>query len=122
MTSAMMQTAPPAPATRKIVRVRCCRVEQIAVGMGSAFDIEGRSIAVFRTRTGAILAVDNECPHGGGPLADGILAGEQVVCPLHAFRFKLDTGASEQEGVCNLNVYPAEVRDGWVFIRVPVVP
>src|SRR5690606_4885465 len=110
MTSAMMQAAPSAPATRKIARVRCCRTEQIAVGMGLALDIEGRSIAVFRTRTGAVLAVDNECPHGGGPLADGILAGGRVVCPLHAFRFKLDTGECEHEGVCNVNVYPVDIH------------
>jgi len=117
----MFQAAAPTEA-RSTARVRCCRIEQIALGMGRAFEIEGRSVAVFRTRGGTVLAADNECPHRGGPLADGILAGGQIVCPLHAFRFNLSTGACDQDGACELNLYPVEIHEGWIFIRVPAVP
>jgi nitrite reductase (NADH) small subunit len=49
-----------------------------------------------------------------------MLAGEQVVCPLHAFRFEADTGACDQPGVCAVATYPVEVIDGFVRVGVPV--
>ena len=69
--------------------------------------------------TGQVFAVDGVCPHKGGPLADGMLVGDQVVCPLHAFRFDAATGACDQPGVCAIATYPVEVRDGAVFVTVP---
>ena len=39
------------------------------------------------------LAVDNQCPHQSGPLCDGIVAGDAVVCPLHQWKVNLETGA-----------------------------
>ena len=51
-------------------------------GWAGRFRSADKLIAVFRTRTGKVFAVDGVCPHKGGPLADGMLAGEQVVCPL----------------------------------------
>jgi nitrite reductase (NADH) small subunit len=76
---------------------------------------------VFRTRTGKVFAVANECPHRGGPLADGMLAGEQVVCPMHAFRYDAGSGACDQSGVCAVATYAVEVTaDGLVRVGVPV--
>ena len=40
-------------------------------------------VAVFRTATDAVYALDNRCPHKGGPLAEGIVHGTSVTCPLH---------------------------------------
>jgi nitrite reductase (NADH) small subunit len=64
----------------------------IPPGEGRVFEIEGRRIAVFRTRQGALFATQAECPHRQGPLADGLVGGGHVVCPLHGFRFDLRTG------------------------------
>ena len=68
-------------------------VDRIPLGEGRSFAIEGRIVAVFRTRAGAVYATQGECPHKKGPLADGIVAGTRVVCPLHAQAFDLATGA-----------------------------
>lgn len=67
-------------------------VEQIPLGEGRVFEVEGRSIAVFRTRQGEVYATQAACPHKQGPLADGIIGGAQIVCPLHAYKFDLATG------------------------------
>ena len=75
---------------------------------------------MFRTRAGKVFAVANECPHKGGPLADGMLAGDQVVCPMHTFRFDAATGGCDQPGECAVATYPVEVADG--FVRVGVAP
>lgn len=51
-------------------------------------------IAVFRTFDGRVFALDDRCPHKGGPLSDGIVHGHQVTCPLHGLVIGLDTGAA----------------------------
>jgi nitrite reductase (NADH) small subunit len=49
-----------------------------------------------------------------------MLVGEQVVCPLHAFRFDLHTGQCEQSQVCPVPTYPVEITpEGWVRIGIP---
>ncbi|MGK3986868.1 Rieske 2Fe-2S domain-containing protein [Sorangium sp. So ce136] len=65
---------------------------QIPVGEGRAFHVGGREVAVFRTRAGELFAVQARCPHKGGPLADGILGGKDIQCPLHGIAFDLSTG------------------------------
>ncbi|MDE2788724.1 MAG: FAD-dependent oxidoreductase [Chloroflexota bacterium] len=59
---------------------------QIPLGEGRRFDIDGVGIAVFRSRRGRVYAAQAECPHRAGPLADGLLGGEALICPLHNFR------------------------------------
>ena len=86
---------------------------------GKTVTIGGRRVAVFRTADG-FHAIGASCPHKGGPLADGMLIGEQVVCPLHAFRFDGTSGECDQAHVCAIEAFPAEVRDGTVFVTVPL--
>jgi nitrite reductase (NADH) small subunit len=106
--------------TALTVTVRVCVLDDIATGLGRAFEVGGRSLALFRNRGGQVFAVDGVCPHKGGPLADGMLAGDQVVCPLHAFRFHGTSGECDQPNVCGIESYPVEVRDGAIFVTVPV--
>ena len=40
-------------------------------------------VAVFRTADDAVFAIDDACPHKGGPLSEGIVHGHSVTCPLH---------------------------------------
>jgi len=96
-----------------------CELHELPIGLGRAFRIGEQSVAVFRTRTGKVFAVANECPHKGGPLADGMLAGEQVVCPMHTFRFDSKSGECDQPGVCAVATFPIEVIDG--FVRIGIV-
>jgi nitrite reductase (NADH) small subunit len=97
-----------------------CDLNEVPIGLGRAFRVGERNIAVFRSRAGRVYAVDNACPHRGGPLADGMLVGEQVVCPLHTFKFHGTTGACDQPNVCPVGTYPAEVVDGTVRLSLPM--
>ena len=99
-------------------RVALCQLDELPVGLGRAFEIDGMPLAVFRTRAGRIFAVDGICPHKGASLADGMLAGESVVCPYHAFRFDSDTGECDQAGTCEIATYPVEVTDDGVFVTI----
>ncbi len=99
--------------------VRVCTLEELPVGLGRAFSIGGRTLAFFRTRAGRVFAVNNRCPHKGGPLAEGMLAGDSVVCPLHAFRFELGTGDCDQPGTCPVQAYPVTLENDEVFVFLP---
>lgn len=67
-------------------------------------------MAVFRARTGRVFAVQAECPHRGGPLADGLLGGTTLICPLHAWKFDLASGEA-LNGECGLRTFPVRVDE-----------
>ncbi len=103
-----------------LTRVEVCKLDDLPLGLGRAFAVGGRRLAVFRDRGGEVYAVAAQCPHKAGPLADGMLVNGQVVCPLHAARFDGRTGECDQPGLCGqVQAYPAEVRDGAVVVTVP---
>lgn len=49
-------------------------------------------IALFRTESDNVFALRDKCPHKGGALSQGIVHGEKVTCPLHAWNIDLTTG------------------------------
>jgi nitrite reductase (NADH) small subunit len=69
-------------------------VDQIPYGEGRAFDVGGEQVAVFRLRDGSLRALSAVCSHRGGPIADGQIDHDIVLCPLHLNAFDLDTGCS----------------------------
>jgi len=72
-------------------------------------------LALFNIGDG-FLAVDNRCPHKQGPLADGIVAGKSVFCPLHSWKISLETGCALAGGTGVVRTYPVRVADGKVYI------
>jgi nitrite reductase (NADH) small subunit len=85
-------------------------LHSIPEGEGRAFQLCDDRVAVFRTRSGAVFAVQAECPHRGGPLSDGLTGGTTVICPLHSWKFDLETGAAVDKE-CVLRTYAAKVDD-----------
>ncbi|HLD85655.1 MAG TPA: non-heme iron oxygenase ferredoxin subunit [archaeon] len=73
--------------------VRVAAVNEIKPGEGKVLDASGREIALFNI-DGNFHAIDNICPHRGGPLGEGMLDGCVVACPLHGWRFNVETGSS----------------------------
>jgi nitrite reductase (NADH) small subunit len=71
--------------------IRLGSADEIPMLEGRSVLVGGRRVAVFRTPDG-FRAIDHVCPHAGGPLADGIVADRCVTCPLHGWRFDLETG------------------------------
>ena len=81
-------------------RMYACRVDDVPLGEGRAITLDGRRIAIFRSAAGW-FALDAACPHRGGPLADGIVCDNAVICPLHDRRYDLASGTAlnADEGV-----------------------
>jgi nitrite reductase/ring-hydroxylating ferredoxin subunit len=91
----------------------------LPVGEGRAYTAGDELVAVFRLRGGELRAVSAVCPHAGGPIADGIIDADVVLCPLHQHTFELATGCSTT-GQPPLRVYPVrEDADGQLVIAVP---
>ena len=74
------------------------------------------NIAVFRTTDDRYYALDDRCPHAGGPLSQGIVHGAAVTCPLHNWVIGLDSGEAQGADEGCVRRYPVEVRDGHLFI------
>jgi nitrite reductase (NADH) small subunit len=91
-------------------------VEEIPLGEGRTFTVDGLQIAVFRLRNGSLRAIDAVCPHRGGPLADGLTDEQVVVCPLHNHTFDLCSGAEAGGAELSVRSYPLEAVDGRIMV------
>ncbi len=78
-------------------------------------------IAIFRTMEDQVFAMDNRCPHKGGPLAEGIVHGASVTCPLHNWVFDLATGEAMGADEGRVRTYPVQVVDGRIRIAPDVL-
>jgi len=76
------------------------------------------NIAVFRTSSDAVFALRDQCPHKGGPLSQGLVHGEQVTCPMHGWKLRLDTGEAVAPDVGCARRYPSKIEDGAVFLEI----
>jgi nitrite reductase (NADH) small subunit len=91
-------------------------LSRIPVGEARVFAVGGRNVAVFRCRSGEIFATSAECPHGGGPLADGLVGSHSVICPLHGFVFDLRTGEAPGRECARLTTHRVAVADGELLL------
>ena len=99
--------------------IRITRAENIPLREGRAVMVDGEEIAIFNLGE-KFLAVANRCPHLGGPLADGIVSGDSVVCPLHAWKVCLSSGAVKRpagEQAC-VRSFPVMVVNGIVVAEI----
>lgn len=101
------------------LRVRVCRVDDVPPGGMRAFRVAGVAAPILIVDAGgALRAVSGLCPHEDVELAGGELQGNTVVCPGHAYRFDLRTGACEHDPSLCLPRYRVELRDGWVWVEL----
>ena len=92
-------------------------LDSVPRGEGRNFVVAGRTIAVFRTHGDEVFATQPECPHLKGPLADGMMGGSTIMCPLHDRTYDLRTGRV-LVGECDLVTYPARLSDGVIVVSI----
>ena len=95
---------------------RVTPLENIPLREGRAVTFDGVELAIFNLGE-RVLAVESRCPHKGGPLADGIVSGKTIVCPLHGWRFDLETGMGVRTSApACVTTYAAGIVDGVVVV------
>ncbi len=97
------------------------KLEDLQPGTSRSVEVEGVGIALFNV-DGTVYALDNTCPHAGGPLGDGRLAGECVVCPWHGWRFNVRTGERPENPAITVACYPVSIQGGDIVVTVPATP
>ena len=75
-------------------------------------------LALFRTTVGEVFALDDKCPHKGGPLSQGMVHDKFVTCPLHSWVFSLETGEAQGADEGHVSTTPVRIIDGRVEIQL----
>jgi len=97
------------------------KVNDFDEGVGRAFAVNERMVAVFR-RGDRFYAIDDICPHMGASLAAGCLEGNSVSCPWHAWRFSIVDGTWEDNPRVKIDAFAVRVVEDEVQVLVEPRP
>ncbi len=78
-------------------------------------------IAVFRTADDQVFALEDRCPHKGGPLSEGIVHGTSVTCPLHNWVFDMNSGSAQGADEGHVRTYATQISQGRVLIDASLI-
>lgn len=78
----------------------------------------GEKLVCVANADGAISAMDNVCPHRGGPLGQGIVEDGKLICPWHAWAFDVKTGIAVYTANAKVDVYEIKVEGDDVLIKL----
>ncbi len=98
--------------------VRLCAAHEAPVP-GGVMEAEVNGVAVCLANVeGKLSALDNWCPHRRGPLGQGWVEGNAVVCPWHSWLFNVETGIAEPPEKAKVDVFPVKVEGNEVLIEL----
>ncbi|TBL75653.1 nitrite reductase small subunit NirD [Paenibacillus thalictri] len=92
--------------------------DELPVHIGRTVRCGGLEIALFRLASGKLHAVQNRCPHKAGVLAEGIVSGEYVFCPMHDRKIDLASGEVQKPDTGCVRVYATKIENGRIYIQV----
>jgi len=96
---------------------RLCRIDELKDRQGRRFIVDETEVAVFKI-DGVVYALSNNCPHQHTTLIyDGFIEDDCVVCPVHGWKFNLETG-KQPAGQNGLDSFPVIVSEGEVYVKV----
>lgn len=100
--------------------IQITSVQEVPDGERLFFEIDGVSIVLFASG-GKYFALGDECSHDGGPIGDGQIEGDEIVCPRHGARFDIHTGkVTRMPAVKDIPSFPVRVVDDMIEIGLPV--
>jgi nitrite reductase/ring-hydroxylating ferredoxin subunit len=100
-----------------MARTKIAEIQDLPPGAATCVDAAGRTLALFNV-DGALYAVDNTCPHRGGPLGEGDLDGTIVTCPWHGWRYDVTTGANDGNPSLRVACHPVTVENGSAYVEL----
>jgi thiamine pyrophosphate-dependent acetolactate synthase large subunit-like protein/nitrite reductase/ring-hydroxylating ferredoxin subunit len=103
---------------RKLVWRKALEVEELLDGRVKPVTCEHLTVCMTRFE-GEYAALDNRCPHQGGPLGEGSIENGWLRCPWHGWDYHPTTGKSPGGFGDGLDTFPVEVRDDGVYVGFP---
>ena len=91
---------------------------EIPIGEGRVVDAAGKTLALFNVG-GTYYAIDNGCPHRGGPLGEGDVDGALVACPWHGWRWDVTSGANANNPAVRVACFPVTVDGDRILVDLP---
>jgi nitrite reductase (NADH) small subunit len=79
---------------------------------------EAKEFPCVANVNGAISAMDNVCLHRGGPLGQGMIEGNKLVCPWHGWQWDPKTGEAAHNPSAKVAVYPLKIESGDVLVEI----
>lgn len=104
--------------TQVTQKVLVANFDELTPRIGREVIAEGKKIAVFRLSDDRIKAIGGVCPHKQGPLAEGIVSGEYVFCPLHEYKVSLLDGRVQEPDEGCVATYDTVIEEGKVYVLV----
>jgi nitrite reductase (NADH) small subunit/3-phenylpropionate/trans-cinnamate dioxygenase ferredoxin subunit len=101
-----------------MARVSVATTGDIPTGEGRLVDAAGMTLALFNV-AGTYYAIDNGCPHRGGPLGEGDVDGVLVACPWHGWRWDVTTGANANNPAVRVACFPVTVDGDRILVDLP---
>ncbi len=97
--------------------VKVATTGEVPSGTGITVDVGGKPIALFNC-DGTFYAIDDTCPHQGGPLGEGEVEGTVVTCPWHEWRYDIRTGVNLEDASCKVSAYAVKVEGDAILVAV----
>jgi nitrite reductase/ring-hydroxylating ferredoxin subunit len=97
--------------------VKVADVAQVPAGTSRVVIVNGQELALFNIG-GEFYCIDNFCPHSGGPLGDGYLDADVVMCPWHAWQFNVKTGQMPYSPSVCVATFPCKVEGDAVLVEL----
>lgn len=103
----------------KLEYVEIAPADQLTDGERLFVELGGKSIVLFNL-AGKLFAIGDTCSHDNGPVGDGEVEENEIICPRHGARFDIHTGkATSLPALEDIQAYPVRVVEGMVQIGVP---
>lgn len=97
-------------------RVKVANIQELPVNLGKTIKIGAIELALFHLANGEVRAVENRCPHRGGVLAEGMVSGEHVFCPMHDWKINVKDGKVQAPDTGCVKVYKTEIVNGEIIV------
>jgi nitrite reductase (NADH) small subunit len=78
----------------------------------------GDKVICLANVNGTISAMDNVCLHRGGPLGQGVIEGDKVICPWHGWQWDPKTGEAGHNPAAKVAVYPVRMENGEAMVEL----
>jgi nitrite reductase (NADH) small subunit/3-phenylpropionate/trans-cinnamate dioxygenase ferredoxin subunit len=98
--------------------VTVAKTSDLPVGSCLSVEAEGMGLALCNVN-GTVSALDNTCPHAGGPLGEGTIEGDCVVCPWHGWRYHVATGERPENPDFKVECFPVVIEGDVIKVTLP---